>query len=137
MATLGGCAGGSLFVRQRTEMEPYPPTDYHRDPGNDGCLIVNERERWQNAALRKANTNGAVLDVLRHYLSQWTPEELAQLPAACRPGALLNAETVSEWAVHLARCELKPDLSPRSAALLRELTLAFGQASHRIAFLAD
>jgi hypothetical protein len=94
-------------------------------------------DRRQSFDIWSAGSEAAVIELLRGYLAQWTPAELAQLPEDCRPVNVPDSEAVSQWAVHLTRCELKYAGSPESAALLRDLTSAFVQAARRLAFLVD
>jgi hypothetical protein len=93
-------------------------------------------EHWQRA-IRSASSESVVINVLRDYMAQWTPGELAQLPEDCRPGSLLDAESVSQWAVHLTRRELKFAGSREAADLLHGLASVFVEASSRLAQLGN
>ena len=57
---------------------------------------------WQDT-VRAAETEEDVLDVVRDFLAQFSPSEVARLPAACRPGKFRDALDVSEYAFELAR----------------------------------
>ena len=45
-----------------------------------------------------ADSVEAVIAVVRDYLAQWDPHELARLPENCRPDAVNSAEDVQWWA---------------------------------------
>jgi hypothetical protein len=57
---------------------------------------------WQHR-LEEAATAEAVLHVVNDFLAPWTPEEIAQLPADCRPGVFEDTEQVNLYALKLAR----------------------------------
>jgi hypothetical protein len=93
-------------------------------------------EHWQRA-IRSASSESVAIDALRDYMAQWTPGELARLPEDCRPGPLLDAESVAQWAVHLTRSELKFAGGRDAADLLHGLASVFVEASSRLAQLGN
>jgi hypothetical protein len=57
---------------------------------------------WQHR-LDEASTTDAVVRVVNDFLALWTPEEIALLPADCKPGVFDNTEQVNHYALKLAR----------------------------------
>ena len=84
---------------------------------------------WEGT-LAEAGTASEVVGVVKDYLAQWTPEEVALLPGPCRPGRIVDAEDVSRFAVELARahCEVTADSPP----LLEKLNQFFSAAAARL-----
>jgi hypothetical protein len=87
--------------------------------------------------IRTAQSVGAVIQIVNEYLAQLTPDDYEQLPFDCRPRELTTGQEVSEWAVHLTRCELKFPGSSEAARLLSELASFFREASSRIARIVE
>ena len=52
-------------------------------------------------------TEHDVVLAVREYLAMWSPEELARLPAECRPGKITDAEDISDLAYRLSRAHLE------------------------------
>jgi hypothetical protein len=48
--------------------------------------------------LIRAESVDAVITVVRDYLAQWDPHDLARLPENCRPDAVNSAEDIQWWA---------------------------------------
>ncbi|SRR5712692_4900387 len=92
-------------------------------------------DNWE-LLLRGANSEAVVIQIVRDYLAQLTPDDYEKLPSDCRPRVATGAD-VPQWAVHLTRCELKFNGDADAASLLRELVSVFYQASSRIAQLAE
>ncbi len=82
---------------------------------------------WQGQ-LDHATRPEEVLAVARDYLAQVSPEEIAQLPEDCRPGRLVDADDVSDYAFELGRRQSAPD----TPDLLHKLAAFFADASTRI-----
>jgi hypothetical protein len=55
---------------------------------------------WQQR-LEQASCEEDVVDVCRDFLAPWTPEEIAQLPASCRPGDHFASGDVTRYALKL------------------------------------
>lgn len=55
-----------------------------------------------NGRLDQAANAPEVVGVVKDYLAQWTPEELARLPERCRPGRLVDEEDLSHLALQIA-----------------------------------
>jgi hypothetical protein len=82
---------------------------------------------WQGQ-LDQATRPEAVIVVARDYLAQVSPEEIAQLPENCRPGRLVDATDVSDYAFELARRQSSPD----APEVLHKLAAFFADASMRL-----
>jgi hypothetical protein len=54
-----------------------------------------------------ARSTRDLVAVLRDFLGSMTPEQLQELPAACRAESISTAAEIQEWAVTLAREDLK------------------------------
>jgi hypothetical protein len=85
---------------------------------------------WQDA-VRAADTEDDVLDLVRDFLAQFSPEEVAQLPHDCRPAKIIDARDVTEYAFELARnrCDEAGD----GADVLHRLSAFFTDANERLA----
>ena len=53
------------------------------------------------ADLSAAATVEEVMGVTRAFLASWTPEELASLPAGCRPSRVHGPQDIEQWADRL------------------------------------
>lgn len=84
---------------------------------------------WQDAVLA-AETEGDVLDIVRDFVAQFSPEEVSQLPPVCRPGKFLDASDVTGYAFDLVRhrCD---DAGEES--LIHRLSAFFTDANERLA----
>ena len=85
--------------------------------------------------LSKAGSVDEILSVTRDYLSGWSRDELAGLPADCRPGRVLSREDIERWADRLLEATHGHMLIENEARLDR-LTNHFLIASVRIRQLA-
>lgn len=56
---------------------------------------------WQRR-LSEASTPEEVVVVANEFLSQWSREELAELPNDCKPGAMADARQLTDHALKLA-----------------------------------
>ena|SRR5258708_7902652 len=83
------------------------------------------------------NAKGAleVVGILRDYLANWTPEEVALLPVSCRPGRLRDEQDVE--LLHACLVEAYRDTRDSGDALraLQDMTGIVVRASIRIAEL--
>jgi len=57
---------------------------------------------WQER-LAGCHTEREVMECARDFLAQFSPYEIAQLPEACRPPRLKDADDISEYAFGLVR----------------------------------
>jgi len=87
---------------------------------------------WQGR-LASANTRESVVDVARDFLAQVGPEEIARMPADCRPGKLVDDDDVANYAVTLARRSCDPDFF--SDHSLQRIAAFFGDALGRLSQL--
>lgn len=87
-----------------------------------------------HSGLDEAHTIEAVVAVVRDYLAQWSPVDLARLPARCRPGRIVDGADITEHAFTLV-CEQCASQG-RSDARLSQMAAFFASASRRVARLA-
>ena len=85
---------------------------------------------WQDA-VRAADTEDDVLDLVRDFLAQFSPVEIAELPHPCRPGKIIDARDVTEYAFELARHRC--DEPEEGAQVLHRLAAFFTDANQRLA----
>lgn len=86
--------------------------------------------------LSKALSVDEILAVTRTYLSEWSRDELAGLPANCRPGRVKNRNDIEFWADRLFDASRTEMLVIENEARLYCLTHHFLIASVRIRQLA-
>jgi hypothetical protein len=74
-----------------------------------------------------------VVMTAKDYLAQWTPAEIASLPEPCRPGRLVDADDVSNYALELARaqCEGVSPLVDKMAVFMTSAALRLAQITAR------
>jgi hypothetical protein len=82
--------------------------------------------------LLQAATEEAVVELVRTFLAGWRPEELAEIPASCRPGKVRDAEDVGDLAYELTRARIAAS-GPQH--LLKEMEVFFAQACSRLSEL--
>jgi len=85
--------------------------------------------------LRKVSSEHGVIELVSDYLSEWLPEELAQLPHECRPVRLHDGEDLGCLAVNVARAYNSFDLEPESMRAVEEMDSFVGPACRRLAEL--
>jgi hypothetical protein len=85
--------------------------------------------------LESATNVDAVVAIARDYLALWSPEELALLPQAVRPGRMREASNVTELHGLLVEHYRTTRASGDELAALQRLTGFFGRAATRIAQL--
>ncbi len=59
-------------------------------------------EKWQNT-ITSAKTTTEVVAAAKEFLSSWTPEQIAALPADCRPSEMNDPDDVSGYAFTLVQ----------------------------------
>ncbi|HYC36498.1 MAG TPA: hypothetical protein VEC19_08765 [Usitatibacter sp.] len=88
---------------------------------------------WQRR-LRETSTPAEVIEVAREFVASWGPEEMAELPPACRPRKLVDAEDVSSYALALVQHSCAADHLGDSA--LQRMAAFFTSAAQQISHLA-
>ena len=83
-------------------------------------------------SLSAASTEQAVIELASRYLSQWQPHELAEIPAACRPRGVNDAEEIADLALALTKARID---SAGPQPLLEEMESFFAMACKRISEL--
>jgi len=90
-------------------------------------------QEW-NTRIGEASSEEEVLWVVRDFLSHWTPQQLEDLPADCRPGQMARPEEIAEYAIQLRHAQCKSD--DILASRMYTITTFFGIASQRLAQIA-
>ena len=93
---------------------------------------MQAHNNWR-AFLAIAPTEEDVIRVTREYVATWGPEQIAQLPAECRPGKIRDGEDIGRWAYDLARAHCSLRFTGEEDQLLASLLAFIGHASARIA----
>ena len=83
--------------------------------------------------LRASVSENDVVELVRDYVGDWLPEELAKLPFDCRPGKLRDSEDLNVLALKLARASNSFDVEPEQLRAIEEMDAFVGQACQRIA----
>jgi hypothetical protein len=89
------------------------------------------------AQLDNAQSGPAVVAIVRDYLALWSPEEIALLPPAVRPGRVRDASDVAELHARLVEEYRNTRASGDPLAALQRLTGFFARASVRIAQVGE
>ena len=97
--------------------------------------LVSVRFRWRTY-LRAATTEQAVVDIVRTYLSSWSPEEVSRLPAGTWPAALASGKDVLRETLKIGQLHSVFAGARASLVLIQELLLFMTQASVRATQLA-
>lgn len=84
---------------------------------------------WQDK-LESVASEGEVVSVVKDFIAQFTPQEIEQLPKACRPGKFFEADDVTAYAFALLRHNC--DKEDETAALVHRLASFFSNASIRL-----
>lgn len=82
--------------------------------------------------LRSAASEAEVVALVRDYLAEWRPEELAHVPQWCRPGKMRDVEDISDCAYSLTRHRMD---GREANPLLVEMETFFAMACSRISAL--
>lgn len=78
-------------------------------PGLDQDLKASLASVGWQGRLAAAASREDVVGVARDFLALVGPEEIARMPADCRPGKLVDGDDVANYAVTLARRSCDPD----------------------------
>lgn len=87
---------------------------------------------WKYEELSSAESVDEILRVTDEFLSSWSSDELAALPATCRPGAVNSYEDIEFWADRLRDESAKALLFFEDERKLDSLTTHFLIASVRL-----
>ena len=82
-----------------------------------------------------AKTPFEVVNITRDHLATWTPDELARLPAQCRPGRIRDEQDIEQLHLRLVEEYGRSRLSDDALAALQRMTSFIVRASVRIAQL--
>jgi len=74
----------------------------------------------------------SVVNLAGRYLAEWTPRELAAIPAAARPGAVRDVEELADTAFALTKARIE---SSGDNPLLEEMEAFFARACTRVSEL--
>ena len=83
--------------------------------------------------LRSASSEDEVVEVVRDYLSDWLPEEIARFPTECRPRKVRDGEDLNLWAWDLARACVSFEIDPSHLLLVEEMDGFVAEACRRLA----
>jgi hypothetical protein len=87
--------------------------------------------RWIDR-LQEARSPAEVLDIVRVFLAQYSPQELVDIPQSCRPRKLFDANDLAEYALDLMH-EASHDARPSPLAM--KMIAVVSRASMRISEL--
>lgn len=93
------------------------------------------RHRWRTH-LKTANTEAAVVDLVRGYLGEWTPQEIRSLPGAAWPGKVESRSDIMSWMFRVGEVHARFRGDAASLARLQELLLFFTHAAVRVTQIA-
>jgi hypothetical protein len=82
------------------------------------------------AQIEGARTTQDLVGILRDYLNSMTADEVAQLPRDCNANNISTAAEIQEWAVTLARDDLKAGGADHD--VLRQAAAVFTAAGARL-----
>jgi hypothetical protein len=82
--------------------------------------------------LRSAPTEEEVVRLVREFIAEWRPEELAQVPEVCRPSKIRDGEDIADCAYNLTRSRME---ASETSSLLAEMESFFAMACSRISEL--
>ena len=74
--------------------------------------------------IENARSTRDLIGVLRDFLGSLTPEQMSELPPACRAEGISTAAEIQEWAVTLAREDLKSAVFEKGALHLAAAVFA-------------
>ena len=89
---------------------------------------------WRGV-IKAAATEDELVGITRDYLACWSPEEVARLPLACRPGRVRDGEDIGQWAFELTSCHLGGGVPPEDEPMLLKIMLFASEAADRFAKL--
>ncbi len=84
---------------------------------------------WQ-ARLNEAPRVEDVVAIVKDYLAQWSPVDIARLPDPCRPGRVVDGDDITLYALILVREQFNRD--PAKDASLAQMAAFFCAASRRV-----
>lgn len=87
--------------------------------------------------LENASSATAVVAIARDYLALWSPEEIALLPSAVRPGRVRDGADVTDLNARLVEAYRNTRASGDALAALQRLSGFFARASVRIGQLGE
>jgi hypothetical protein len=87
--------------------------------------------------LEDANSTLEVVAVARDYLASWSPQDIALLPPACRPGKIRDESDIEVLHDALIDEYRTSQASGEELARLQELTSFMVRATLRVAELSD
>jgi hypothetical protein len=82
--------------------------------------------------LRTATSEAEVIGLVRDFLAEWRPEELAHVPRVCRPGKMRDGEDIADCAYALTQARMA---KAESHPLVLEMENFFAHACTRISEL--
>jgi len=82
--------------------------------------------------LRIATSEAEVIGLVRDFLAEWRPEELALVPRVCRPGKMRDGEDIADCAFALTQARMA---EAESHPLVLEMENFFAHACTRISEL--
>ena len=89
------------------------------------------------ALLNRARSEADVVRVVREFVAQLTPQELAALPEALRPGRFRDAQDIADFAVAVKMHYLSPHEVGEEPGLEARIAAFFAGAAHRAAQLSQ
>lgn len=84
--------------------------------------------------LLEAQCEADIVQVVRAYLGEWMPDELALLPPQSRPGKIRDGEDLSSLAFEVTRARFAAE-GPRAGELMCEMETFLAAACARLAQL--
>ncbi len=84
---------------------------------------------WQDR-LQNASTEAEVVVAAREFVAQFTPEEIRDLPAPCRPGKFFDANDITSFAFALVQHHCGDKAG--TANVVEKLATFFSNASIRL-----
>ena len=113
-------------------MHSMPPM--HHIHGSLAGQSARPADLWVHV-IESAETPHDVVLAVREYLAMWGPEELARLPAVCRPGKIADGEDISDLAYRLSRAHLDFNGPSADHVLLERLMSFISHAGTRVSRL--
>src|SRR5689334_11734806 len=121
------------------EVIPVPRYGIRREwsPRRGGAprRMKNSRAGTWISQIEAARSARDLVAILRDYLGTMTPDQAAQLPDGYASENLSTAAEIQEWAVTLARADLKADGAEHDA--LREAAMVFTASAARLPRLGE
>jgi hypothetical protein len=84
---------------------------------------------WQDR-LNSAGSEAEVVGIAKDFIAQFAPEEIHELPEACRPGKFFGADDITSYAFALIRHNCEGEA--RVSVLVHKLVAFFSEASMRL-----